>query len=167
MIKRVLFCLLPFVGAAPCPAEDPAGEGVPVAVRVVLARQQARWNAGDLEGFLQDYWKSPKLTFSSGGETRRGFRETRERYLKTYGSGEQMGRLGFSELETTPLGDEAAMTIGRWRLTRAGVDGGEEILAGNFTLILRRIDGRWVIVHDHTSRSPAAAVQENEPRESE
>ena len=29
--------------------------------------------------------------------------------------------------------------------------GESEPVGGNFTLVLRKIDGRWMIVHDHTS----------------
>jgi ketosteroid isomerase-like protein len=28
-----------------------------------------------------------------------------------------------------------------------------EPASGNFSLVFRKIDGRWVIVHDHTSRA--------------
>ena len=40
------------------------------------------------------------------------------------------------------------------KIYRAALDlyGQSEPVAGNFTLVLRKIDGRWVIVHDQTSR---------------
>ncbi|MEM9943822.1 MAG: hypothetical protein AAF939_19830, partial [Planctomycetota bacterium] len=34
-----------------------------------LKIQQQAWNQGDLEKFMESYWKSPDLTFSSGGKT--------------------------------------------------------------------------------------------------
>jgi beta-aspartyl-peptidase (threonine type) len=58
-----------------------------------------------------------------------------------------MGHVTFSDFEITPLGDSAALVLGEWKLDRAS-----EPVAGNFTLVVRKIDGRWVIVHDHTSR---------------
>jgi ketosteroid isomerase-like protein len=58
-----------------------------------------------------------------------------------------MGRLTLSGLEITPLGDTAALTLGQWKLDRQS-----EPVSGNFTLVLRKIDGQWVIIHDHTSR---------------
>lgn len=132
-----------------------AEEAIPASIDRLLRKQAECWNAGDLEGFLDAYWRSEQLTFSSGGETRRGFKATRERYLQTYSTREKMGRLTFSKLEVTPLGEDAAMTLGRWRLDRE-TDGQAEVLGGNFTLVLRRIDGHWRIVHDHTSRRPSA-----------
>ncbi|QDT67840.1 hypothetical protein MalM25_07470 [Planctomycetes bacterium MalM25] len=144
----------PMCRAAPPTASETPEEAIPR----VLMRQQRHWNAGDLEAFLDDYWRSPDLTFSSGGVVRRGFRETRERYLAAYPTPERMGRLAFSGLEITPLGGpghdvEAAMVLGKWRLRRA-----DEPAGGVFTLVMRRIDGRWLIVHDHTSKSPAEAA---------
>ncbi len=58
-----------------------------------------------------------------------------------------MGRLALSGFEIASLGDAAAFVLGQWKL-----EGLSEPLGGNFTLVLRKIDGRWVIVHDHTSR---------------
>jgi ketosteroid isomerase-like protein len=52
-----------------------------------------------------------------------------------------------SGLEIRPLGDAAALVLGQWKL-----DGLSAPLGGNFTLVFRKIDGGWVIVHDHTSR---------------
>lgn len=130
--------------------EKSAGEKPVGAARDIvslLETQRDAWNRGSIEEFLVPYWNSEKLTFSSGGEVRRGFAATRERYLKTYPDRQAMGRLDFSGLETTLLGADAAMVLGNWKLTR---DAGP--LGGNFTLILRRIDGEWKIVHDHTSR---------------
>jgi len=34
----------------------------------------------------------------------------------------------------------------------SGTERESEPLSGNFSLVFRKLDGRWVIVHDHTSR---------------
>jgi hypothetical protein len=59
-----------------------------------------------------------------------------------------MGRLRFDAVEVVLLGEDAALARGAWRLVTS--DGKEP--HGLFTLILRRIDGAWRIVHDHTSQ---------------
>ena len=105
------------------------------------------WNRGDVDAFMEHYWKSDDLTFSSGGQTTRGWQATLDGYRKRYPTREKMGRLTLDGLEITPLGDAAALVLGEWKLDRAS-----EPIGGNFTLVLRKIDGRWVIVHDHTSR---------------
>ena len=114
----------------------------------VLKLQAEAWNRGDIAAFMEHYWKSDKLTFSSGGKTTRGWAQTKENYLKRYPTREQMGTLTFDELEFFPLGESAALVLGRWHLKRAA-----DPLGGNFSLVFRRLDGRWLIVHDHTSRS--------------
>jgi hypothetical protein len=58
-----------------------------------------------------------------------------------------MGRLGFDAIEVLPMGPDAAAARGAFRLRMS--DGQEP--HGLFTLLLRRIDGAWRIVHDHTS----------------
>jgi beta-aspartyl-peptidase (threonine type) len=113
----------------------------------LLEAQRDAWNRGNIEEFLVPYWNSEKLTFSSGGEVRRGFNATRERYLKTFPDRKAMGVLDFSDLEVTELGTQSAMVLGTWKLTR---DAGP--LGGNFTLVVQRLGGEWKIIHDHTSR---------------
>jgi ketosteroid isomerase-like protein len=113
----------------------------------ILETQRDAWNRGDIDAFLVPYWKSDQLTFSSGGEVRRGFEATRARYLKTYPDRKAMGQLEFSALEVTPLGTQSAMVLGNWKLTREAGP-----LGGNFTLVLQRFSGAWKIIHDHTSR---------------
>ncbi|MCA9187633.1 MAG: nuclear transport factor 2 family protein [Pirellulaceae bacterium] len=135
---------------APEELGDDSREGAAVisAIADVLRAQQDAWNAGDIDQFMEYYWKSDELTFSSGGKTTRSWQLTLERYRQRYPSAREMGKLTFGELEITPLGTEAAMVLGQWRLTER-----DDEPHGNFTLNFRLIDGRWLIVHDHTSKS--------------
>jgi beta-aspartyl-peptidase (threonine type) len=130
--------------------QDAAGSGAAAsaAVRAVLDAQVEAWNRGDLEAFMAGYWRSPDLVFQSGSTVTRGWQATLERYRKRYQSeGKEMGRLRFEELDLQPLGPDAVFIRGRWHLTMK--DGSEP--NGLFTLLARRIDGAWRIVHDHTS----------------
>jgi L-asparaginase / beta-aspartyl-peptidase len=131
-------------GAQPA-ASDPDA-AVREAVETVLRAQEAAWNAGDIDAFVDYYWKSDDVTFSSGGKTTRGWTATRDGYRERYPTREKMGTVKFSNLEITPLGDRAAMVLGEWKLER------DEPIGGNFTLVFRKVDDRWVIIHDHTSR---------------
>jgi beta-aspartyl-peptidase (threonine type) len=120
-------------------------------IRRVLALQLEAWNAGDIDAFMEHYWKSDELTFSSGGQTTRSWRKTLERYKERYPTRAAMGETSFTNLEVTPLGAGAALVLGQWQLRREG-----ETIGGNFTLVFRRIDGKWVIIHDHTSLASGA-----------
>jgi uncharacterized protein (TIGR02246 family) len=134
--------------AAQSTAESSSSDGaIRDALEAVLQIQEKAWNRGDVDGFVEHYWKSDDVTFSGGGKTTRGWTATRDRYRVRYPTREAMGQLTFGELEITPLGDAAAMVLGRWALARD-----EEPVSGNFTLVMRKVDGRWVIIHDHTSQ---------------
>ena len=111
----------------------------------VVQKQSAAWNRGDLSEFMSPYWNDERLTFSSGGKTKRGWKATLENYKKNYPDRATMGKLTFSELETQELGSEAMLMLGKWHLER------EAPVGGNFSLVWKRIDGKWVIVHDHSS----------------
>jgi beta-aspartyl-peptidase (threonine type) len=118
------------------------------AVRAVLDSQVAAWNRGDLDGFMAGYWNDEKLTFFSGDTITHGWKATLDRYRKRYqADGRDMGQLVFRGVDVENLGTNAAFVRGRWRLTMK--DG--KMPNGLFTLIVRRIDGHWRIVHDHTS----------------
>ena len=117
-------------------------------VDAILRAQEEAWNRGDLGEFMKHYWQSESLTFSSEGQTTRGWTETLQHYRKRYPTREAMGHLTLSELQITPLGDSAALVLGKWNLQRDG-----EPLSGNFSLVVRRFDNHWLIVHDHTSRT--------------
>ncbi len=82
----------------------PSGAAV-TAIRAVLDQQVTAWNRGDIDGFMQTYWPSDDLTFSGGGQTRRGWATVRDRYKARYPTPERMGKLAFSDLEIRPLGD--------------------------------------------------------------
>jgi uncharacterized protein (TIGR02246 family) len=133
--------------------EAPVCDGVfdEAAVVAVLDEQRAAWNRGDLDGFLVGYERSDRLLFTSGGNIRRGFDETRAKYRARYGQApETMGQLRFEILDVRALGScaDAAVVLGRWEVTNTEVAG-----AGVFSVILERHAERWEIVHDHTSSS--------------
>jgi beta-aspartyl-peptidase (threonine type) len=133
-----------FVGSAQKQkAEDQATKEI----RDVLDRQVQAWNRRDLEGFMQGYWRSPELTFYSGGTTVSGWEETLARYRNRYQSaGNEMGTLEFLDLKIELLGPRAAFVRGRFHLKMSSTEP-----SGIFTLTLRKFTGGWKIIHDHTS----------------
>ena len=118
-------------------------------VRTVLDAQREAWNRGDIEGYMDGYARSAEITFVSGDTITRGWQTVHDRYQKNYDSREKMGVLTFSDLETNVLSSDSAVTIGRWHLQRTG-----DQPHGRFTLVFRRTNQGWRIVHDHTSSAP-------------
>lgn len=116
------------------------------AINQVLAAQSAAWNRGDIDGFMQGYWKSDQLRFASGGTVTFGWQTTLDRYKKHYPDKATMGTLAFTIEEVKLLAPDAAVVFGKWELVRE-----KDKPWGLFTLTFRKIDGAWLIVSDHTS----------------
>jgi beta-aspartyl-peptidase (threonine type) len=129
------------------PSLTAESDSIGAAVETTLRAQEDAWNRGNIDAFMEHYWNSEDLTFSSGGATTRGWEATLNRYRERYPTREQMGRLTMIGIEITPLGDSAALVLGQWSLERES-----EPVSGNFSLVVRRFDDRWLIIHDHTSR---------------
>jgi beta-aspartyl-peptidase (threonine type) len=121
----------------------------PEAEITALIKQQANdWNSGNIDAFMEVYWKSDQLTFSSSGEVTRGYHATLNRYKARYPTPQEMGTLTFTDLEFLPLSSAAMQVLGVWNLER------DQPIGGRFTLVFRRFPEGWRIVHDHTSKSP-------------
>ncbi|MGE0495136.1 MAG: DUF4440 domain-containing protein [Vulcanimicrobiota bacterium] len=106
------------------------------------------WNQGDLERFMQDYLRSPEMTYTAAGKIVRGYEALAQRYATTYGTDKSsLGHLTFSEVEVWKLGDSHALAVGKWLLKRRD----KEDAYGVFSLIFVRQEGAWKILHDHTS----------------
>ena len=122
------------------------GEQANAAVRKVMEEQQAAWNRGDIDAFMEGYAREDSITFVSGDNLTRGWQPTLERYKKTYDTPEKMGELEFSELEFKPLSPFYILVSGRFSLKRVA-----DNPRGRFTLLFRRTQNGWRIIHDHTS----------------
>lgn len=116
------------------------------AIRQVMNTQQEAWNHADIETFMEGYWKSDSLKFIGRNGITYGWQTTLDNYKKSYPTPDAMGKLTFTILTLDILSETSAFMIGRWHLKRASDEPG-----GHFTLLWRKINGKWVIVADHTS----------------
>ena len=116
-------------------------------VLAVLKRQENFWNAGDINNFMEDYWKSEELKFIGKAGVVKGWQATKDRYFKSYPDRATMGILNFGIQEIDFMSRKSAWVLGKWRLKRP--EKGD--IGGYFTLIFKKIDGKWVVVSDHTS----------------
>jgi len=115
-------------------------------IQKLLNDQCEAWNKGDINGYMEGYWQSDSMLFTSGGNLQYGWKATLEKYKNTYNSREKMGVLKFSDLKFFILAEDAVWLVGQWDLKREN-----EILSGIFTLIVRKFNDKWKIIHDHTS----------------
>jgi uncharacterized protein (TIGR02246 family) len=116
------------------------------AIRAVLDAQMTAWNQGDINAFMDGYWKSDSTAFVDSSGILRGWQAVLDRYHKSYPNRQAMGTLTFSHLEITVLSPAAALVMGHWQLERElGKPGGV------FTLVFRKFPEGWRIINDHTS----------------
>lgn len=121
-------------------------DAVKAEVEAILLFQQEAWNAGDIRTFMVGYARHDSLVFISGDTIRRGWQNNLYAYVRNYPDTAAMGTLAFEELEVRPLTSELAIAYGIWRLEREADEP-----HGRFSLVLRKFDQGWRIIHDHTS----------------
>src|SRR6201996_6155837 len=88
------------------------------AVVKVLADQQQAWNRGDIDGFMQGYWKSDSLTFVGKTAPVYGWQTTLGHYKKGYPDKATMGELAFTIVKVEVLDKNNAFVLGGWHLKR-------------------------------------------------
>lgn len=110
-----------------------------------MKAQETAWNSGNIDGFMDYYWKSDSLLFIGSKGITLGWQKTLTNYKRNYPNKNVMGVLTFTIKENTQLSPTSIYTIGQWSLEK------EKPSGGYFTLLWKKINGLWVIVADHTS----------------
>ena len=117
-------------------------------IRALFESGCAAWNRGDIDGYLAYYWHSDKVRWVSEGTVRYGFEAIAAGFKARFASPDNMGRLEVANLEIQLLKESDALVFGAWiQTTRTARR------HGIFTVQMKRIDGEWLIVSDHSSTS--------------
>ena len=117
-------------------------------IRAVFESGCAAWNRGDIDGYLAEYWNSDKVRWVSEGTVRYGFEAIATSFKARFDSPDNMGRLEVANLEIQLLGENDALVFGAWIQTTPAAR-----RHGVFTVHLKKMDGEWLIVSDHSSTS--------------
>lgn len=141
-MKKILLLLLFPCSLAQLSAQNSAERSI----RTIMAAQELAWNRGDLEAFMDGYWVSDSLRFIGSKGLTYGWQQTLNNYKKGYPDTDAMGKLKFTILSVEQLSKRSAYVIGKWHLARKAGD-----LSGHYTLLWKKIKGKWVIVADHSS----------------
>lgn len=149
-MRKTLLFLLATLLLAPCARADDESD----AIRGVLAAQQAAWNRGDIDSFVQPYKDSPDTTFI-GATIRHGYARILESYKKNYAGKAQMGTLTYADIDVRllPCADgqaHYAAVTGRFHLDRTA-HGAAAKDDGVFSLLWEKTSDGWKIVLDHSS----------------
>jgi ketosteroid isomerase-like protein len=115
-------------------------------IRKVLDDQLKAWNKGDVESFMQGYWKNDSLMFIGKSGINWGWQKTLENYKKGYPDTTAMGKLSFDIIVIKKLSPEYYYVVGKWMLKRSIGD-----LSGHYNLLFRKVNGSWLIIADHSS----------------
>jgi uncharacterized protein (TIGR02246 family) len=117
-------------------------------IRMLFESSCAAWNRGDLNSYLADYWHSDTVRWISEGAVRYGYEAIAASYKARFDTPDKMGRLEVANLEIQFLGENDALVFGAWIQTTLAAR-----YNGVFTVHLKKIDGEWLIVSDHSSTS--------------
>lgn len=115
-------------------------------IKKILSSQQECWNNGDIDGFMQGYWNSEKLVFTSlNHKPAYGWKNTLERYKNSYPTKTSMGELRFEILNLKLISKTTATLKGKWELIRQ-----KDHPNGLFWLDIEKFDNNWLITKDST-----------------
>jgi hypothetical protein len=115
-------------------------------IRALLQKQTEAWNRGDIEDFMEGYWKNDSLMFIGKSGITYGWQQTLDNYKRGYPDKTAMGQLTFTLIEIKRLSSKYYSVVGRWNLKRTIGD-----IGGHYTLLMKKINGVWVIISDHSS----------------
>lgn len=115
-------------------------------IKKIMHEQELAWNKGNIDGFMTSYWNSDSLKFIGQNGITFGWKSTLDNYKKNYPDKATMGELNFSITSVEQLSENSCFVIGSWNLKRKKGNVG-----GYYTLLWKKINGKWVIVTDHTS----------------
>jgi hypothetical protein len=95
---------------------------------------------------MNAYWESDSLLFIGKSGPKYGYKTTLENYQKNYPDTAAMGKLSFDIMQIKRLSVLYFFVVGKWHLQRSIGN-----LEGYYTVLLKKVKGKWVIVADHSS----------------
>jgi ketosteroid isomerase-like protein len=112
----------------------------------VLENQRIAWNNGNLQQYMMGYWQSDSLLFVGKRGPQYGWQKTFDNYKKSYPDKSAMGKLTFNILKVDVYTSDYAFVLGEWILDRE-----KDQPRGFFTLQMKKINGQWKVIADHSS----------------
>jgi len=147
MKKIILFlCILSFfsLGFSQKIDESPS---IKEEILQFLKNHADAWNNGNINAYLEFYWKSDLLSFQSGNKRLYGWKKLLDRYKKSYfKDGQIPPKLTYGDLDIRIISEDYVYVLGRWKVFQ-----NDSISEGVYTIILRRMPEGWKIIHDHSS----------------
>jgi hypothetical protein len=115
-------------------------------ITAMMLQQAKDWSNGNIEAFMEGYIKSDSLKFIGSSGLTYGWQQTLDNYKKRYPTAAHTGTLTFDLIDFDPLAKDIFFVVGKYNLKREVGDA-----SGYFSLILKKINGKWKIIADHSS----------------
>jgi uncharacterized protein (TIGR02246 family) len=114
----------------------------------LLLKMLDRWNAHDIEGHLDVYWKSPELLVVVDSEQFNGWQQLHSSYINGYPDRNSMGYISPARIQVKLLKPDLALALTWWSIT---FPNSKQKVVGNTTMNLQKFDDGWKIVAAHSS----------------
>jgi hypothetical protein len=114
----------------------------------VLLKMLDRWNAHDIEGHLEVYWKSPDLLVIVDSEQFNGWQQLHNSYLNGYPDRSSMGFINPARIQVKLLKPDFALALSWWSVS---FPSSKQKVVGNTTMNLQKFADGWKIVASHSS----------------
>ena len=115
-----------------------------------LLKMLDRWNAHDIEGHLEVYWKSPQLLVVVGSEQFNGWQQLHDSYINGYPGSTAMGLIQPKRIQVRLLKPDLALALTWWSVT---FPTSKQALEGNSVMNLQKFGDGWKIIASQTSIS--------------
>ncbi|MBV9105043.1 MAG: DUF3225 domain-containing protein [Verrucomicrobia bacterium] len=114
----------------------------------LLLKMLDRWNAHDVEGYLEVYWNSPELLVVVDSEQFTGWQHLHDAYLNGYPDRNSMGFIEPQRIQVKLLKPDLALALTWWSIS---FPTSKDKVVGNTTMNLQKFDEGWRVVAAHSS----------------
>jgi hypothetical protein len=135
--------------ASPNGPTEPNAQSI-LDVYQTLQRMMERWNAHDLEGYLDYFWKSPDLLAVSDAQQFSGWQELHDTYLRSFHNPDEMGQAAQSRIQIRMIRPDLAQSLNYWTISFLG---SKHVIVGIDTTYLQRFDVGWKVISVHSSNT--------------
>src|SRR5260370_5405339 len=137
-----------FDSITPTPSPTPSTKSSSQQVYDVLVKMLTRWNAHDLDGYLDCFWKSPDLVDIVDSEVNLGWQKLHDSYKSGFHNTEEMGVITPMRIQVRMIKDDLAFGLTRWTVT---FPPSTHALIGIDTNYLQTFEDGWKVISAHTS----------------
>ncbi len=125
------------------------------AIRDLTLKLQTDWNSGDMDAYLDAYWKSEEMSLMFGNQAVRGWQALADMFRGNWATEPAMGDFTVNDVVIIQVSSDTVIASGAFTHVFPA-----ETVDGSFTHVWKQLeDGQWRIAHEHTSRKNSATTR--------